>query len=177
MSPSQEFTSPTYAIVSESADIDTDGAEWALDAFLGTVRLRSESDLAVFVGIGPSAEVDRFLDGIPHDVVSDLDSSGDPEYTRRPGTWSGPVIFPGDQTFWIASVSGMDETLDWEPEEGDWRVVVMNNDSSRGVISDLSIGAELDSVVWFGIGSLLVGLLFAAGAALAITAAVRHHTP
>ena len=44
MSPSQDFATSTYAIVSESADLDTDGAEWALDTFLGTVRIRSESD-------------------------------------------------------------------------------------------------------------------------------------
>ena len=38
----------------------------------------------------------------------------------------------------------------------------------------MSIGAELDSVLWIGIGLLGVGLLFAAGAALAITGAVRR---
>ena len=53
MSPSEDFRTSTYAIVSENADIDTEGAEWALDAFLGTVRIRSESDRSVFVGIGP----------------------------------------------------------------------------------------------------------------------------
>ena len=52
MSPTQDFSSPTYAILSESADLDTDGAEWALDTFLGVVRIRSESDRPVFVGIG-----------------------------------------------------------------------------------------------------------------------------
>jgi hypothetical protein len=174
MSPTREFSSPTYAIVSESADIDTDGAEWALDTFLGTVRIRSESTLAVFVGIGPADEVGRFLDGIEHVVVTDLDSTGDPEYTRVPGSGTSPVVIPGEQTFWVASSSGMDETLDWEPEDGDWRVVVMNNDSSRGVAADLSIGAELGSVLWIGIGLLLAGALFAAAAALAITAGVRR---
>ena len=73
MSPSQDLDSPTYAIVSESAELDTDGAEWALDTFLGTVRIRSESDRAVFVGIGPAAEVDRYLEGVEHDVIDDLD--------------------------------------------------------------------------------------------------------
>lgn len=174
MSPSQEISSPTYAVVSENADLDTDGAEWALDTFLGTVRIRSESERAVFVGIGPADEVDGFLDGIEHDVVSDLDSSGDPEYSRRPGSGTDPVVFPGEQTFWVASSSGMDETLDWEPEDGDWRVVVMNNDSSRGVSADMSIGAELDTVLWIGIGLLVAGGLFAAGAALAITAGARR---
>ena len=51
MSPSEDLSTPTYAIVSESAELDTSGAEWALDTFLGTVRIRSESERPVFVGI------------------------------------------------------------------------------------------------------------------------------
>ena len=176
MSPTQDFATPTYAIVSESADIETDGADWVLDTFLGTVRIRSESERAVFVGIGPTGDVDRFLDGIEHDVVSDLDTSGDPEYSRQAGSGTAPVVLPGEQSFWVASSSGMDETLDWEPEDGDWRVVVMNNDSGRGVSADLSIGAELESVLWIGVALLVAGGLFAAGAALAITAGVRRRT-
>jgi hypothetical protein len=176
MSPTQDFASPTYAIVSESADIDSNGGEWALDTFLGTVRIRSESERPVFVGIASAAEVDRYLDGVEHDVVDDLDSSGDPEYSRRSG--SAPPAVPGTQTFWAASSSGAGEqTLEWDPADGDWRAVVMNEDASRGVAADMSIGAELDSVVWIGIGLLLFGALLAAGAALAITAGARRHRP
>ena len=172
MSPTQEFSTPTYAIVSESADLDADGAEWALDAFLGTVRIRSESDRPVFVGIGPTDDVTRYLGGVERDVVDDLDSSGDPEYSRRPG--GAPTGQPGDETFWVASTAGAGErTLEWEPEDGDWRAVVMNEDASRGVSAELSIGAELDSILWIGIGLLAAGALFAAGSALAITAAAR----
>jgi len=173
MSPSQEFSSPAYAVVSETADLDTEGAEWALDTFLGTVRVTSESDRDVFVGIGPAADVDRFLGGVEHDVVDDLDSSGDPEYTRQAGTMSPGA--PSDEQFWVASATGAGEqSLDWEPADGDWRVVLMNGDAARGVSADLRIGAELDSVLWIGLGMLLAGALFAAAAALAITAGVRH---
>jgi hypothetical protein len=175
MSPTEEFTSDTYAIVSERADLDTEGAEWALDTFLGTVRIRSESDREVFVGIGPAAEVDRYLEGVELDVVDDLDSTGDPEYSRRAGT--SPSAAPGTESFWVASATGSGEqTIDWEPEDGDWRVVLMNSDASRGVSSDLSIGAELDAVLWIGIGLLVAGGLVAAGAALAITAGVRRRS-
>jgi hypothetical protein len=173
MSPSQEFASPTYAVVSETADLDTEGAEWALDTFLGTVRITSDSARDVFVGIGPAAEIDRYLEGVEHDVVDDLDSSGDPEYARRAGSEPGGA--PGNETFWVASATGAGEqALDWEPEDGDWRVVLMNSDASRGVSSDMSIGAELDTVLWIGIGMLAVGALFAAGAALAITGGARR---
>ena len=173
MSPGQDLDSPTYAIVSESAELDTDGAEWALDTFLGTVRIRSESERPVFVGIGPAAEVDRYLEGVEHDVIDDLDSGGDPEYARRAG--STPSGRPAAETFWTASASGSGEqTLEWDPEDGDWRAVVMNEDASRGVSTEMSIGAELDSVLWIGIALLGVGMLFAAGSALAITGAVRR---
>jgi hypothetical protein len=50
----------------------------------------------------------------------------------------------------------------------------MRADESRGVSADMSIGAELDSVLWIGLGMIGVGLLFAAGSALAITGAVRR---
>ena len=173
MSPSREFSSSTYAIVSESAELDPDGAEWVLDTFFGTVRIRSDSERAVFVGIAPSAEVDRYLEGVEHDAVDDLDHSGDPEFTRRSG--GAPASPPGDETFWVASATGAGEQLlEWEPEDGFWRAVVMNADGSRGVSADMSIGAELDSVLWIGIGLLVVGALLAAGAALAITAGVRR---
>jgi hypothetical protein len=98
-----------------------------------------------------------------------FDSSGDPEYAREPG--GAPSGAPGTQTFWAASSSGVGEqTLEWDPEDGDWRAVVMNEDASRDVAADMSIGAELDSVLWIGIGLLVLGALLAAGAALAITA-------
>ena len=172
MSPTQDFSTPTYAIVSERADLDTEGADWALDTFLGTVRIRSESDRPVFVGIGPADEVTGYLGGVERDEVDDLDSSGDPEYTRRSG--GAPTGPPGDETFWVASTAGAGErTLEWEPEDGDWQAVVMNEDASRGVSAELSIGAELDSILWIGIGLLVAGALFAAGSALAITAATR----
>jgi hypothetical protein len=171
MSPSEDFSSATYAIVSESADLDTDGAEWALDAFLGTVRIRSESDRAVFVGIAREQDASRYLEGVEHDVVTGIDD--EPDYDTRPG--GTPASPPGQEAFWVASLTGAGEqTLEWEPEDGSWSVVVMNDDAARGVASELSIGAELDSVLWIGIGLLVAGALLAAGAALAITAGVRR---
>jgi hypothetical protein len=170
MSPDERFSSSTYAIVSESAELEIGGAEEALDWFLGTVRVRSVSDQAVFVGIAHEENAAAYLDGVERDVVTDLND--DPEYEREPGAApSGP---PGDETFWVATASGTGEqTLDWDPEDGDWRVVLMNEDGSRGVSSELSIGAELDSVLWIGIALLAVGAVLAALAALAITGGIR----
>ena len=171
VSPREDFSSPTYAIVSESAELDTDGAEWALDAFLGTVRVRSESGRPVFVGIARAADVAGYLGDVERDVVADIED--DPRYERLEGR--APTESPGEQTFWMAQVSGSDEqTLEWEPEDGDWQLVLMNANASRGVSSELAIGAELDSVLWIGIGLLVAGALLAALAALAISAGIRR---
>jgi hypothetical protein len=113
---------------------------------------------------------------VERDVVTGFDSgfgSDDPTYSRRGGAApSGP---PDAQTFWVASQTGAGEqTIQWDPEDGNWRAVVMNVDAARGVSADMSIGAELDSVLWIGLGLLAGGGLLAAGAALAITAGARR---
>jgi hypothetical protein len=171
MSPTEDFATATYAIASEKADIHAAGAERALDVFLGTVRIRSESERPVFVGIAPAADVSRYLAGVEHSVVTDLERR--PVYVQRSG--GAPASLPGDETFWDASTSGAGEqTLEWKPKSGDWRVVVMNADGSRGVAAELAVGAELDPLLWIGIGLLVAGGLFAGAAALLITLGVRH---
>ena len=170
MSPSQDFSTATYAIVSESADVDFSGSERAARAILGDVRIRSESDRDVFVGIARDTDVDQYLDGVERSVVTDI--GDDPEYSHRPG--DAPSSPPGDQDFWATSSSGSGEqTLEWEPEDGSWSAVVMNSDGSRGVASELSIGAELDAARWVGIVLLVTGALLAALAAIAVTAGAR----
>jgi len=171
MSPSKDFSTATYAIVSDSADVDFGGSERAARAILGDVRIRSESGRDVFVGIARDADVEEYLNGVEHSVVTNI--GDDPDYSDRPG--GAPTSPPGDQDFWVASTSGSGEqTLEWQPEDGSWSAVVMNSDGSRGVASELSIGAELDAALWVGIVLLVVGALLAALAALAITAGVRR---
>src|SRR4029453_16398814 len=171
MSPTEDFSTATYAITSESADVDLDGPDWATTDLLGTVRIRSESERPVFVGIAREADVADYLDGGGHAVVTEIGE--EPEYSERQG--DAPEGPPADQTFWAASATGAGEqTLEWEPEDGSWNVVVMNAGASRGVAADLSIGAELDPLIWIGVGLLVGGGLLAAASALAITAGIRR---
>ena len=171
MSPSEDFSTASYAIVSDSADVDFGGSERAARAILGKVRIRSESDRDVFVGIARDTDVDGYLNGVERSIVTDIGKS--PEYSNRSG--DAPASPPGDQDFWVASTSGSGEqTLEWEPKEGSWRAVVMNTDGSRGVASELSIGAELDAALWTGIVLVVVGALLGVLAALAITAGARR---
>src|SRR4029453_17198201 len=108
---------------------------------LGTVRIRSESERPVFVGSAREADVADYLDGVEHAVVTEIGE--EPEYSERQG--DAPEGPPADQTFWAASATGAGEqTLEWEPEDGSWNVVVMNADASRGVAAGLGNRAGAD---------------------------------
>jgi hypothetical protein len=174
MSPDETFRSDAYAVVSESADVSLEGSERAVDFFLGDVKIESDSVRPVFVGIGPATDVDSYLGAVGRSVVTELDRR--PHYDEEPG--AAPATPPGEQSFWVASATGAgSQALTWNPEDGDWVVVLMNEDGSAGVEADLSIGAEVDPLIWIGIGTLLVGLVIlllgALGIAVGATRAAR----
>ena len=161
-SPRHAYSTPTYALVSETADLD--GPDWAWRDLVGTVRIQGRSDDPVFLGIGPDADVERYLADVSHEVVHDIGHSRGDDTDQRPG--GAPPTPPGQQTFWAASAEGTGRVnLDWDPESGHWAVVVMNADGSGDVDATLSIGAELDALPWVG------GALLGAGVLLALLAA------
>jgi len=169
MTPSEQFDTGSYALVSETLNVTVDVPQWVIDDLIGTVRIRSKSDQAVFVGIARKPAADAYLGRVRRAVVTDIARA--PDYSAKPG--GAPSSPPGEQTFWVASTSGAgDQVLDWKVKDGKWVVVVMNADGSAGVTADLRIGAEIDSLVWIGAGLLLAGLLFGLAAAGLIYAGI-----
>jgi hypothetical protein len=151
----ERFESDGYAVVSESVDLED---SVAVDA-LGRVRLRGESESGgeLFLGIGPTDDVDGYLGDVARDKVTDFGTwPFEAEYDDFSG--GAPSTPPGDQTFWAASASGPNEqVLTWEVEKGTWTIVTMNADGSAGVDADIGIGAKLDWVVWVAVALLVVG--------------------
>ena len=72
------FHTRTAAIATDNLDVETGGASDLLghDLF-GKVRVRAESHTGkpVFVGIARTADVDRYLRGTAHAIVTDVDTS------------------------------------------------------------------------------------------------------
>jgi hypothetical protein len=114
--------------------------------------VRSDSAAPVFVGIGPAAQVERYLANVPRDELRDL---GD--VTRTPLGGDAEPAVPQAQPFWVARATGSGEqALRWKVRDGDWRAVVMAADGSRGVDADLSVGATVPDLDWLS-GGLLAG--------------------
>jgi hypothetical protein len=140
---------------------------------LGEVRIRVEpmsSGSALFVGIGPSAAVDRYLAGVNHARISDL-------WTNRVQAIDGgtPGSAPGTQDFWVASSTGTGPTtLTWEPANGSWSIVVMNPDGRPGVDVRADLGATMPALKWIGVALLMGGVLFLAVGVLLMVGAIRR---
>jgi hypothetical protein len=171
MTHARDFSTSTYALVSERVDT-TEGPDWLYSRdLLGTVRIRSDSELPVFVGIAREADVQAYLGGVEREVVADLGEDPD-DRTPHAG---GPPAPPAAQDIWVASATGSGErTLEWKVEDGAWTAVLMNADGSGSVSSDLSIGARLEALVWLAVGLLAGGgVVLAAAAAAALVFGVR----
>jgi len=181
MTSSEPFATGSYALATRTLRISSDvpgflyGRDW-----LGDVRIRGESANAgrpLFIGIARKDDVDRYLAGVGHSDVTDINANPfgttyRPSYRDQPG--GKPAIPPERASFWVARVAGTgSQALTWSVKKGRWAVVVMRPDGSRGVSADLAAGAKLPALLWVSIGLLALGLLIAGGAAALIYAASR----
>ncbi|HEV2875568.1 MAG TPA: hypothetical protein VGW14_10490 [Thermoleophilaceae bacterium] len=169
---SERFGASTHALATENLDIDLDGAQGLVEATgFGDIRLdvAPQTGKPVFVGIARTDDVSAYLSGVSHTTVTDLDYEPfEASYSRQPG--AGSPGRPAGERIWAASTQGAGpQTLEWEAEDGDWSVVVMNADGSRGVQADIGAGAKLpflSEVGWSAIGG--GALLLLAAFALAV---------
>jgi hypothetical protein len=132
-------------------------------------------DKDVFVGIGPTNEVARYLAGAATDRAT---SVGWPARvivtTPQPGQAVPPP--PDQQTFWVAKASGSGtQSVDWSIEAGTWAVVIMNADASAGVDvlgrGSLKIGAITPIMIVLAV----IGLGLVAGGIVVLVTGRRRN--
>jgi hypothetical protein len=172
-----EFSTAGYALVSDRIELETD-ADWVpLSAALGTARLEAagtDTGEDVFLGVGPTADVEAYLAGVERTVIDDLglDTSA-ADQVLLPG--GAPDGLPTEQDFWTVEASGSGtQQLSWEPAEGSWTLVIMNADGSPGVAVDARIGATTPALTGLAWGLLGVGLFLCLVATLVLALAARR---
>jgi hypothetical protein len=168
------FSTSGSALVTVPAELDSPGVGWLYSSVvLGQVRIRVTpvgSDSPLFVGIGPSADVDRYLGGVNHTLITEF--WGNQAQTIGGGT---PASAPGTQSFWVASASGTGtQTVNWDPQNGSWSVVVMNADGRPGIRVGADLGATYPTLLGIAIGTLVFGALLLVVGVLLIVGAIRR---
>lgn len=170
----QAFSTSGSALVTKPADLGVPGIGWLYaPSVLGEIRIRvtpASSGSTLFVGIGPSQDVDRYLAGVNHTLITDFWSE-----SVQPIGGDATASAPGSQDFWVASDSGSGpKTVTWEPTGGSWSVVVMNVDGQPGVDVRADLGATIPPLVWVSVGLVVLGLVLLAGGLLLIVGAIRR---
>jgi len=168
-----DFSTSGSALATEPTHLGSPGVGWLYSpSVLGKVRIRvtpASPGSALFVGIARSTDVDRYLAGVGHTVISDF-------FGNKVQAVGGgrPRSAPATQHFWVASTSGLGaRTLKWDPHSGTWTVVVMNADGRPGIDVRADLGARMPAVLWIAIGLLAAGAVLLAGGGLLIGGAIR----
>ena len=169
-----EFSTSGSALATVPTDLGSPGVAWLYSpGLLGEVRIRvtpTSGDAPLFVGIGPSNEVNRYLAGVHHTVITEF--WRDETDTVDGGTPKSP---PGAQDFWAASATGPGtQSLVWKPTDGSWTVVVMNADGRPGIDAGADLGAKVPALPWIGLGVLIGGAVLLAGGGLLVIGATRR---
>ena len=165
-SRTSRLESDSYAIVTESAEIrwDMDCRGWGCydPGDFVTFKIEGTNEnpsKGIFMGIGRERDVDEYLEDVEHDEIIEWTptaGSDDIDYRRHYGDTApaDPIVQP----FWEASVYGTDtQSLVWEPEEGDWVLVVMNQDASSGIDVTGSAGAKVPWLFRTAVGFMIAG--------------------
>jgi hypothetical protein len=159
-SGTHEVSTPTAALVTDTVDFDgvSDLASVVEDPEIGVRAEAIDGGPAKFVGIGPREDVDRYLAGVEVDRVQDIEVVPFKlDKQRREG--SRTPAPPVTQSFWLAQSSGTSADVDWKVRDGNYKVVVMNADGSRGVTADGHFEAGAPYLSSLALSSLLAGLL------------------
>ena len=168
-----DFSSSGSALATESTELGSAGVGWLYSPdVMDKVRIRitPTTDQAVFVGIGPSRDVDRYLAGVSHTVISEF---WEDKVEQVAG--GRPPAAPASQGFWVASATGTGpQDVVWDATDGSWTVVVMNANAKPGIAVGTDLGAKFPALLWVALGVLIAGAIFLAGAALLIAGAFRR---
>jgi hypothetical protein len=170
-----QFSTSGSALATVSTELGSTGVGWLYSpSLLGEVRIRitpTSPTEPLFVGIGPSTDVNRYLADVDHTVITEF--WGDKTETVQGGPPASP---PGSQDFWVASATGSGpQTLVWDPADGSWSVVVMNADARPGITVGTDLGARVPALPWIALGFLVAGVVFLAGGALLVVSAFRRN--
>lgn len=126
----------------------------------------------LFVGVAPKADSLTYLQGVPYELITGIDSSSD---TLNSTTIPGDRVPapPTDQPFWMDQQTGAEVIVAWPVSDEQTTLVVMNEDGTRGVTGDVAVRATVSWASAAGIGMVIAGLVVIGIAIVVLVIAFR----
>ncbi len=177
---SASISQDAYAVV---APVQIEEVPWFWHRHAVTLRVevagRGTEAKPLFVGLADRVDIDRYLSGAAYAEVRRVGFEPDrphvPSLQYRTATGTMIPAAPTTQKFWLlqtATRAGM-QRLDWRIEPGDYGVVLMNADGSRGISATASLGVKAPIVLTIAAVVLGVGAFFLALGLVAVILSAR----
>jgi hypothetical protein len=174
-SSTERFSTSSYALTYEQLDVDhvAETPDWIADR-LGPLRIKATSvnGALLFVGVGRESDVDRYLAGVSHDEITEVQFE---PFRTEVQPVAGAVLPgpPGHESIWATSAFGQSPSVSWEPADGDWALVLMSAEGERSVAADVQLGVEAGWVLPAGLALAGLGIVVGICAAALFTASKR----
>jgi hypothetical protein len=157
-----------YAITLPQVDVPSlpDGQHVRLDVSL------QPGDRPLFLGIGPTSDVNAYLRDVPIDVIEQIDQPG--AASTSPINGNAQPAAPEAQPFWAISATGDAPSISWTAQPGEWTLVVMSTPPRRPV--NVTASGSVTLPVLGPLGFVLLAIAVAvlgAGAWMIVRAARR----
>ena len=161
------LTSPSFRVGSAAPDL-----------LISRVRVSATgaaSGRPLFVGIGRSRDVNRYLANVSRSELRDFGWTTT-TYANQTGARTPPP--PATRHFWVATASGRGtQTVSWKLKPGHWDVVVMNADGSPSVNAAVSLGAHTPALLVPGLALVALGIMVGVSAFALVYRGTRPAAP
>lgn len=162
------FHTSTAALVTDEVYVGVHSAHPGNPEDTAKIRITvtsADPHTRIFVGLGRTRDVDRYLRGTAHDEFANATYPPfRPRFHRQPGRRTAAA--PTTEDFWVVSSTGRGrQVITWTKPHGAWTLVVMNQDGSPGVtvraklgfhlpFTPIAVGAVIVALVslWFAVG-------------------------
>jgi hypothetical protein len=169
MSPAVSVSSSGSAVVSQTMELRSGTSVALPERLIGDLKARVDDRTSqpVFIGVARADDAATYLADVGYSTVLDPTAAdGRPSYQQHSGGL--PTSRPSKAGIWVASSIGTGrQTVTWPAREGQWTLVLMNADGSRGVGADVAVGATVP-----GLGGVLTGLFVLGGVLMAVSIVV-----
>jgi hypothetical protein len=190
MSKTRRLQVSSYGIVVGDMDFDIDPIAWRwFETRGGFLRFKiisksNNPEKKIFIGVARVQDAFHYIEPIKYHELVDLDlgwesyepNTSQTRFILHQG--DPPGVPPTVHSFWIEHGAATDNlTLTWEPEAGNYYLVMMNADGSAIIDADVKIGVQIP--FFGGLGNVLViaGIIVGGFGVIMLYLTIRRNQP